>query len=222
MKTSAMAILVGLTACSGAGGADLFAEGGTLAGDGGAGLDAAAPDGGLASPVCPRADPGDGAPCARPGLACEYGTDPNSNCNAVRTCSTRGVWESSRQGALCPTAPALHDPRCPASRIEGAKGAACPATAVSASCGFAGEGRCACAPAQAAADAGAGGSHRWVCDTPAATCPLPRPRLGEACGARNAGQLCNYGACVLDGGQQLVCLDGYWQRSRFDCSASAR
>jgi len=57
-------------------------------------------------PVCPSAATAFGAPCALPfGTHCEYGDDPEPNCNTVAWCDPTNGWEvqSPIAGSACPT-----------------------------------------------------------------------------------------------------------------------
>lgn len=171
--------------------------------DGGPGKDAAG--GGSAS--CPAAVPASGAACIATGARCEYGGDPDPQCNVLRECSATGAWTARSEGPSCPTPPASSDARCPRSY-----GASDVCGALGTRCGYP-EGRCACVDTQV----DAGTSRRWACDAPTSTsCPRPRPRLGTSC-ARE-GQTCNYGACVLDGGVQIVCQESTWRLASFSCT----
>src|SRR5450755_4297284 len=86
-------------------GGSVFTEG-----DGGTPTDGGKPahDGG-GGPVCPPSPATPKSACSPVNLECEYGSDPNPNCNTLMTCTTSG-WVNSSTGTLCPGP----GPMCPA------------------------------------------------------------------------------------------------------------
>jgi hypothetical protein len=165
------------------------------------------------SPYCPSTAPGQGGSCSHDGVSCEYGSDPNINCNIVAIC-VGGSWNvSSMSNGECPTPPNPSD--CPATFASVPVGQHC-GNLVGTTCSYQ-QGFCGCSvgsggpyPADAAAVA------TWVCDAPEAGCPLPRPRLGTSC-TQDALQ-CDYSSCELPTGASLVCKDGAWEDQPYGCA----
>lgn len=151
---------------------------------------------------CPSTTPPSGGSCTSEGVTCEYGTDPNTSCNATFVCQG-GKWLVPRGGGQCPS------------------GATCPATfgdvPQSKQCKPEFE---TCVYAQATCYCTRSGpvfgeNAVWQCVPQPDGCPTPRPALGSACSKSQAGQKCNYGACY--GGVAEICKGGYWQTDSVVC-----
>jgi hypothetical protein len=145
--------------------------------------------------------PSGGTPCPSVGLECEYGNNPNPACNDIETCEQNG-WSYPTPGPACPTG------TCPATYADVPQGKAC--TPLGLDCAYA-EGQCNCDTEIESANQ----NPVWLCTTPAAGCPDPRPTIGSACNQPNLD--CDYGACT--GGIELGCLDGTWQVEGTACPA---
>ena len=187
--------------------------------DGGGGVDSGGDggggDGGLV-PGCPVSPPSLGAPCAKQGLACEYGSDPNVNCNTVARCQS-GAWQVTPPGDLvtCPTPGIV--PGCPASFAQVPQGSVCSPNGLI--CGYP-QGRCACTYGFGGPVPIDAGSGYWHCENPNSGCPSPRPRIGSSCSVP-ANVVCDYGGCILPGGTDLQCLGGVWTEQPVACPAGA-
>lgn len=168
-------------------------------------------DGG--STQCPSSAPQNGASCDVPNLWCEYGNDPNLNCNTVAQCSA-GSWsvQAPQQGE-CPTP--SNPSACPATFASVPVGQHC-GDLVGTTCSYP-QGFCGCS-------VGSGGPYpedasavaTWICDAPAQGCPQPRPKLGTACSQE--GLECDYSSCSLPSGASIVCQNGAWQNQPFGCA----
>jgi hypothetical protein len=162
---------------------------------------------------CPSTAPANFSTCSG-SLSCEYGSDPNIQCDALAVCEN-GHWATTSppKNSLCPTsAPGQNG--CPSSYAAVPVGQGCSGEI---ECGYS-QGRCGCTVAlsgPAQIDAGA----RWECEAPQAGCPEPRPRAGTACTAE--GQSCDYGGCTLPGGTNMVCTNGAWTQGPTACPLSA-
>jgi hypothetical protein len=178
------------------------------------GNDASGNDGGVLdatppwSPVCPTAQPADGAPCSAQGIECEYGPgDYNIQCDSVMQCQS-GAWRSFQfVGAGCPT-PGPNPASCPADFVGVPQGQSCMPAGMG--CVYP-EGHCTCdvpfGPVQID-----GGNATWSC-LPEPGCPMPRPRLGSAC----TGQVtCTYEQCSF--GES--CMGGVWQGQNEACAGA--
>lgn len=152
--------------------------------------------------ACPATLPGAGGACARVGLVCEYGSDPDPGCNQLETCETNG-WSKPAAGR-CVTGV------CPAHYGDVPVGKDC--TAPGLDCAYL-EGQCDCAGTAPVS----GPTPVWQCATPQPGCPEPRPRLGSACS--RPGLSCDYGACT--GGVDVQCSDGVWKEEPTICPAIA-
>lgn len=151
---------------------------------------------------CPTSPPAGGSSCNPEALKCEYGTNPDPNCNQLFVCQS-GAWLDQSSGGIC-----VPQSQCPASYSQVPVGQDC--TADTLSCGYP-EGECICTKSS-------GGLEKltpsWACFTPIAGCPTPRPEIGSSCTAP-AKQLCDYGAC--SGGVALQCTNGVWQEAQTLC-----
>jgi len=164
------------------------------------------------SPYCPSSAPSNGAACSKEGLYCEYGSDPNLSCNTVAQC-TGGSWTVNTPAPDCPTPP--NPSPCPATWASVPVGQHC-GNLVGTTCSYA-QGFCGCSvggggpvPADASAVA------TWICDTPEAGCPQPRPRLGTTCSPNNLQ--CDYSPCELPTGTSIACIDGVWEEQPYGCA----
>jgi hypothetical protein len=131
-------------------------------------------------------------------MQCEYGDNPNQDCNAVISCDASG-WSGPSHTA-CPTG------TCPATYADVAQGQACLPQGLD--CAYP-QGQCNCAFTVPVSNSG----PVWQCSTPAQGCPDPRPRIGSSC--TQPGLDCDYGACT--GGINLECVDGTWQQQATAC-----
>jgi hypothetical protein len=126
--------------------------------------------------VCPSAEPAEGDACDD-GPPCEYGDDPQIECNRVYACLSGRF--SRFQPAFVSVCPSVLAPGCPPTRGSVAVGRAC--DTVDLRCPYA-DGECDCV------SQGSDGGAFWLCFFPHnssvlndASCPLPRPNLGAAC-----------------------------------------
>ena len=211
------ALLVGLVCVVGCGighsqslddgGASQNDGGGGGGGDSGGGVS----DAGLV-PACPKIAPADGTACSKPGLECEYGSDPNIECNTVARCQGSYWSTAASRGGECPTPPP-GSKSCASTYAQVPVGEACPYQGLE--CGYP-EGYCVCTePFSGPPRLDASNSQVWVCDTPSQGCPSPRPRTGSACSAQ--GQYCDYGGCSLPGGVVMQCESGIWTEQQIAC-----
>lgn len=162
-------------------------------------------------PSCPGSAPAQGGPCAPQGLACEYGSAAVQSCDTVATCNG-GRWVVAAPAAGAPLCQGGTASQCPASFATVPVGQHCDVYPVD--CDYP-QGRCACAARTAGPtpiDASAQAS--WICPSPDATCPLPRPRLGTPCTAKVE---CDYGSCAIPGATAESCTGGVWTESATAC-----
>lgn len=162
---------------------------------------------------CPADPPASMSPCAREGLACQYGRDPRESCRTTATCDA-GAWQ-----IVSPRCPPLVDPAmCPASR-EAAANTDC--STMNATCDYAGLG-CTCTNCRSFPLSRCDGPLRWRCTAPSAEpgCPAVQPNLGAACVMD--GQRCGYDceATGVNGGR--LCRGGVWEASPNNCPISTR
>jgi hypothetical protein len=177
--------------------------------------DVASPDTGV-SGGCPATLPAVGLPCSQSDLECEYGSDPNENCDSVAICRS-GEWsvEPPTASPVCGTS---NPAACPSSYSAVQGMTTCDTAAVDIPCYYP-EARCACTTSCVGVACGVGGADSgpdpatWGCDVPTPAspdCPVPRPRLGAPCSIVVA--TCDYASC--GGGIALACTaDGIWQLS---------
>ena len=187
--------------------------GGTTLEPGDGGSDSGPPsDGGLV-PTCPASAPASGAACATDGLSCEYGSDPNLQCNVYAQCNL-GHWTvSTPPPSGCPTPP--NDSQCPSSYASVPVGQLC-GVLVGLTCSYP-QGFCGCAvPQMGPYPADASAVAEWICDQPEQGCPQPRPKLGSACSQEN--KVCDYGSCSLPTGTSIICKNGAWENAPFGCA----
>jgi hypothetical protein len=171
----------------------------------------AAPGGGS----CPSSPPSAGTQCASAGLQCEYGQNPNPQCNALFQCMGPDMPDCTQPGE-CQWA-AIGDG--PGTCELADAGATCPSTYAGVpttqacspeglACEYA-QGTCYCSlgpgPVQMTA--------HWYCTPTPAGCPPPRPDIGQSCS--QAGLSCDYGACL--GGAAVVCDNGIWEQQAVAC-----
>lgn len=156
------------------------------------------------SGTCPPTLPAEGASCTAngtPDLLCEYDGTYFPEC--VRRCGSDGKWTHAGYLDGCTASDA------------GAGDAGCPSSFPAKSfvqCGGAGEcdytaGTCICARSCGGPpDPNPPPSH-WICNANPTGCPLPRPRLGDACAQPEL--MCDYTVCCT--GAQMICQNGIWQ-----------
>lgn len=177
---------------------DAGAEGGGGSGSGGngssSGSGSGSSSGGTTNPSCPPSAPSGGTACPVAGMVCEYGDNPNPECNDIETCGSNGLWSYPPPEPACPSG------TCPATYAQVPRGQDC--TPQGLDCAYS-EGQCNCAPTLPAS----GPNPVWQCSMPAAGCPEPRPRIGDSC--TQPALSCDYGSCT--GGVLLQCTDGSWQ-----------
>jgi hypothetical protein len=157
-----------------------------------------------AMPTCPTSEPSSADSCTAPGtVTCEYGTNPEPDCNDLWQC-VAGHWSMSNPGACPPQA------TCPSTAPTGTNSTC---TANQQTCPFA-DATCVCT-----SDPGGlpreGGPY-WDCIPITAGCPGTRPDLGTPCSASDTLD-CDYGQC--SGGVGVTCQDGTWQLGEFGCPA---
>jgi hypothetical protein len=74
------------------------------------------------------------------------------------------------------------------------------------------QGRCTCTDNQGLPQP----TPTWVCQDPAAGCPVPRAHLGTPC--TQEGLDCDYGTCGVLGGSAQTCSNGIWVATPFACA----
>ena len=188
--------------------------GGSGSGGGSSGGSSSGSSSGGGSP-CPASPPKTGTACTDPSLSCEYGSDPNLDCDTLSVCLS-GAWSTTpgATGGECPTSPPGVN-GCPGSFGAVPVGKSCSGAS---ECAYP-QGRCACTIRQGGpVQIGDAGSI-WECEQPNAGCPEPRPHAGTACPQN--GQACDYGSCTLPGGTQMVCSSGRWISSAAPCPVFA-
>ncbi len=174
----------------------VLACGGSVVSVDDSGADSGPGNDGGASSKCPSSPPQSGTACVsvKGGPTCEYGSNPDPNCNQTFVC-TQNVWVNQTSGTACPP-----QSQCPGSYTSVPNGQDC--TPDQLSCAYP-EGECICTTSF-------GGLQKqtpaWDCFPASQGCPSPRPDIGTAC---SGSQTCNYGAC--SGGVELQCVDGSWQ-----------
>jgi hypothetical protein len=148
---------------------------------------------------CPTS-PDPGGACSPDGLQCEYGTNPNPECNQDETCMN-GAWSFPTPGVACPTG------TCPATYPGGGARVSCSTPGVD--CAYS-QGQCNCdlAPLENPSD-----GTSWQCFAPGAGCPEPRGPLGSTC--TQEGLTCDYGSCT--GGISEECSGGIWVEAATAC-----
>ena len=225
------AVGVAANACSGK-----TAPGGTSNDGGGGG------EGGTSvtnNPACPDTDPGDGTPCSKDGVLCEYGSDFNPLCNVIRVCSTdrwaQPITYSNKP--TCPTTPPSVSPNpaeCAATRAGVPEGQACTKSgdAAGATCSYDGA-TCTCGSfcpsfpvAQRDCDADAGVTEnccdrtkvQWNCFDGPKFCTTPRARVGSACATE--GESCALSEPGECGQPILSCVTGVWKLPNVSCPIS--
>jgi hypothetical protein len=153
------------------------------------------------SPACPAITPAVGAGCVAERQTCEYGSSFDIWCDTVLVCGS-GMWGTLVRGSYETCAPTLAAD-CPATFADIDQTASC---TVSGECSYP-DGACECVlpgTEDYSPDSGAppGVSASWACVDPA--CPMPRPRIGDACTTR--GQSCDYVPCSYN----ELCMNGVW------------
>lgn len=196
-----LATAMAATACGGTVTSVAGNDGGSSPGsDGGPGSD------GPHGPFCPASPPAAAAACQPIGLECEYGTDPNAQCNQLFLCDPSGTWQEMTSGGIClpPDAAAA----CPATYASVPTSKQCSPDQLQ--CDYP-QGTCFCTTNHG----GPTGTQNptWGCVPTPPGCPSTRPHLGDACSQPNLD--CNYGAC--SGGIDVVCKGGFWQEQRVPC-----
>jgi hypothetical protein len=174
-------------------------SGGSSGSSGGSGSSSGSSSGGTTGPLCPASAPAGGTPCPAVGLECEYGTNPNPECNYGEMCTVNG-WSYPAPTIACPPG------TCPATYADVPQGQTCMPSTLD--CAYS-QGQCNCASTVPVA----GPNPEWQCSTPAAGCANPRPRIGSAC--MQPGLDCDYGHCT--GGVELVCSGGIWSAVDAPC-----
>lgn len=170
----------------------------------------ASPTNDAGSPYCPTSPPTQNASCSKNGLWCEWGSDPNLNCNTTAQCAN-GSWIVN-QGASCITPP--NSSSCPATFASVPVNQLC-GDLVGTTCEYA-QGACGCAVPSGPYPEDASAVAKWYCDDPAAGCPTPRPKLGTSCNSE--GLECDYSPCTLPTGASIVCQGGTWANQPFGCA----
>ncbi len=159
--------------------------------------------GGDAAPPCPVVLPADGSPCAIADFICDYGSNPNPECNTLVQCIDL-AWQSM-EVRRCPEDPAP----CPSS-VAAASGTSCSAADQPELCAFP-DGTCVCGY-----DGHGLPPSRWICTPPAEGCPDAMPVVGTRCApSAGAPTLCGYGGCL---GPSVTCLGGFWSLYPSGCA----
>jgi hypothetical protein len=164
--------------------------------------DTGSPDSGPT--FCPAKPPTKGGKCSPDGIECEYGSNPNADCNELFDCTGSGWTNATPKLACAPQSD------CPASYASITGHKTCPASELDLTCAYP-LGTCICSDGELPVS----GGPFWNCVPATATCPSPRPKLGSAC--TEDGTTCDYGAC--EGGTAIECKAGYWQMAEFGCPA---
>jgi len=184
---------------------------------------------GTHSPGCPDKEPALNEACKGNALACEYGDDFNPACNRLLSCSG-GAWSVQSAGGLpeCPSNGPPKDPPPPANAAE------CPTSLPSGACagtlscryGASLETLCACGPICSSYPVARceDGGIDWRCGPApknSTICPVPRPRLGEACA--KDGESCRVGPARAEACEEssIVCRSGTWQLALGGCPISS-
>lgn len=170
-------------------------------------------DGGSWSTVCPANAPAPATTCQVSGLQCEYPqamygkAEYDISCDTVVECSN-GIWTTTSFGGACDPDGA-NSAECPTSLAGITSGGTCSDKQLR--CEYP-KGVCTCAVNIGGVellDAGA----TWTCD-PGAGCPMPRPRLGSACGGSTTmNSSCIYETCSY----AETCENDVWQAQGAAC-----
>jgi hypothetical protein len=178
-------------------------DGGTPSPDGSTPIvDSGAPD--VLSPFCPSSPPVAGTSCSEPQSYCEYGTDPNPDCNTLWFCDEGAAWQDETTSGIC----APPDAACPGFSVD--TNDACPVDGQT--CAYP-EGTCVCTT-----DPGGlpeVGGPIWACVPTTAGCPVTRPTLGTSCDVSDELD-CDYGQCI--GGAGESCVNGAWNMALVACA----
>jgi hypothetical protein len=201
---------------SGSGGASSSSGSGSSGASSDAGCGDGCLDAGGGSSPCPATAPAQDSACLQNTLECEYGSSPVPSCDTIATC-TGLKWQVVVASAST-DCPASLGPQCPASFASVPQDMHCATNDLV--CDYP-QGRCACTVGEGPVVIVVGDAStadRWLCQTPAAGCPTPRPPLGTAC----TGTLfCDYGSCAIPGGTSEECEDGLWKTALVACPALA-
>lgn len=139
------------------------------------------------------------------GLDCEYGSNPNPECDDFENCTSTG-WSYPPPGPYLPGCGAT----CPSTYPGGPTGQDEPCPAEGLDCAYP-QGQCNCSiPAMSANQ-----SPIWQCTAATPGCPDPRADIGTAC--TDEGLSCDYGACT--GGIAEACQGGIWVEEATACPA---
>jgi len=204
MKAFCVAVSLVFVACGGnvLVGSDSGSDG-SPGNDGAPGNDGSPGNDGGVSPGCPTSPPTPGTACieTKGGPKCEYGTNPDPNCNQMFVC-TSNAWVDQSSGTICPP-----QSDCPATYASVPANQDCSPNQLS--CAYP-QGECICTtewgPVQKTTPA-------WDCIPATQGCPSPRPDLGTSCSTPN--MQCDYGAC--SGGIAVTCTDGAWTQTITPC-----
>jgi hypothetical protein len=164
------------------------------------------------SPVCPATIPTEGSACTQQTVQCEYGTAWwNVACDVVLQCQNTRWTKYQASFEACSPQPGPNPAACPSTYAGVAQGTACSDTGVS--CWYP-QAECSCqlplgGPPPPNLDGGPAGY--WGC-VPEPGCPMPRPRLGTACGVEST--YCTYEACAY----AQSCTNGVWQSQPMACA----
>jgi hypothetical protein len=152
---------------------------------------------------CPSTEPTAGHACSPTDLECQYGDNPNLNCDQLFRCEPEG-WVKIAGGGSCPP-----ESDCPASYPGGTTmKATCDESELDLTCSYA-QGTCICSDGSLPMP----GGPSWQCFPATSKCPSPRPKIGSPCS--DNGTTCDYGAC--EGGVELQCTGGIWQVVETPC-----
>jgi len=179
--------------------------GSIVSSDGGADAPVDAADGSMCPCLgaCPTTPPTPGVSCSPNTLACEYGSNPDPNCNQLFECGA-GKWQDRSTHTVCPP-----QSDCPADYASVPANQSC--SPQSLTCAYA-QGECICTT-------NFGGlqmqNPAWDCFPATTGCPSPRPDIGSPCTSDTSNQQCDYGAC--SGGVALECNQGEWQQVTTPC-----
>lgn len=177
-------------------------------------------DAGSWSPVCPADAPNVGDSCKglTTGLQCEYTrlvylykVEFDISCDIVRQC-TGGLWADESIGVTACDPDGPNATSCPLAYADIKNGASCLAAEKGLRCAYP-SGVCVCAVETGGTIVLVDAGPSWSCEPPAG-CPMPRPRLGSACGTGGMSETCAYESC----GYEETCLDGVWQARELACA----
>lgn len=154
----------------------------------------------LSRPVCPEAEPDDGAACQTDGLLCSYGDAPNPACRRLYQCDS-GNWHVD-DTLVCPELPRDY---CGA---QPAHGEPCDYRFAGVPCQHDDQVSCVCYSPNSQAPSAA-----WFCygPPPNKACPSTLPNIGEGCATNGTHCVYNVDGCYAPRNSIVYCFDGAWE-----------